>query len=153
MGTAAFVNISGANAQNYTPPSLANTTDFIRISTSTVSGSICTVASSQIRITTTPAPIASLAGGATPVCAGDQVVFTASGGTIYEFFVNNVSLGASSTSDTISSTTLTDGEQVTVRVTNAQGCSALSTPTTVSVSTIPSAGISSGYLANTICEG
>ena len=153
VGTATFVNIGGANSPNYTPPSLANTTDFRRISTSTVSGSTCSVESSQIRITTTAAPTASLAGGATPVCSGDQVVFTASGGTFYEFFVNNVSMGASSTSDTISSTTLTDGEQITVRVTNAQGCSALSTPTTVSVSTMPSAGISSGYLANTICEG
>ena len=152
VGTAAFVNISGANAPNYTPPVLTDTTDFIRITTSTVSGSVCSVASSQIRITTTPAPTASH-GRAIPVCAGDQVVFTASGGTIYEFFVNNVSMGASSTSDTISSTSLTDGEQVTVLVTNAQGCSALSTPTTVRVSTIPSAGISSGYLANTICEG
>ena len=36
---------------------------------------------------------------------------------------NGVSMAASSTSNTISSTTLNDGEQVTVRVTNAQGCS------------------------------
>ena len=62
-------------------------------------------------------------------------------------------MGASSTSNTISSTTFNDGEQVTVRVFNTQGCSMLSSPTTVSVSAIPSAGILSGFAADTICVG
>ena len=62
-------------------------------------------------------------------------------------------MGASSTSNTVSSTTFNDGEQVTVRVFNTQGCSQLSSPTTLSISAIPSAGILSGFAADTICEG
>ena len=152
-GVNSFTNISGATVQNYDPPTLTVTTDFRRVATSTVSGSICSVESISVRVTADPAPTAILNGGTTPSCTGDNIVFTASGGTRYEFFLNGVSMAASSTSNTISSTTLNDGEQVSVRVTNAQGCSMLSSNTTVNISAIPSAGIISGFAADTICEG
>ncbi|MGB1449602.1 MAG: beta strand repeat-containing protein, partial [Flavobacteriaceae bacterium] len=152
-GTNSFVNIGGATAQNYDPPAISVTTDFRRIVTSTVSGSICSIESASVRITADPAPTVILNGGTTPACTGDNIVFTASGGVRYEFYLNGVSMAASSTSNTISSTTLNDGEEVTVRVTNAQGCSQLSSPTTVSVSSVPSVGIISGFAADTICVG
>ena len=81
-GTNAFVNIGGATGQNYDPPPVSVTTDFRRIVTSTVSGSTCTIQSSQVRVTTNPAPTVILNGGTTPVCTGDNVVFTASGGIL-----------------------------------------------------------------------
>ena len=152
-GTNSFVNITGATSPNYDPPIVNITTDFRRVTTATVSGSTCSMESSPVRVTADPAPTATLNGGTTPACTGDNIVFTASGGVNYEFFLNGVSMGASSTSNTISSTTFNDGEQVTVRVFNTQGCSMLSSPTTVSVSAIPSAGILSGFAADTICVG
>ena len=152
-GTNTFVNIGGATGPNYDPPPVSVTTDFRRIVTSTVSGSTCAIQSSQVRVTTNPAPTVILNGGTTPVCTGDNVVFTASGGVFYEFFLDGVSMAASSTSNTISSTTFNDGEEVTVRVTDAQGCSATSTATTINVTNVPSAGITSGYVADTICDG
>ena len=152
-GTNAFVNITGATNRDYDPPALNLTTDFRRVATATVSGSSCSLTSLSVRVTADPAPTAILNGGTTAACVGDNIVFTASGGTSYEFFLNGVSMAASSTSNTISSTTLNDGEQVTVRVTNAQGCSMLSSATTVNISAIPSAGIISGFAADTICEG
>ena len=41
----------------------------------------------------------------------------------------------------------------TVRVTDAQGCSAISTATTINVTNVPSAGITSGYAADIDCDG
>ena len=152
-GTNAFVNITGATGQNYDPPIVNVTTDFRRVTTATVCGSVCSLESTQVRVTTNPAPTVILNGGTSPVCSGDNVIFTASGGVSYEFFLDGVSMAASSTSNTISSTSFNDGEQVTVRVTDAQGCSATSTATTITVSSVPSAGITSGYAADTICEG
>ena len=152
-GTNAFVNIGGATGRNYDPPAVSVTTDFRRIATSTVSGSICSIESSQVRVTTNPAPTVILNGGTAPVCTGDNVVFTASGGAFYEFFLDGVSMAVSSTSNTISSTAFNDGEEVTVRVTDAQGCSATSSPTTINVTNVPSAGIISGFAADTICDG
>ena len=152
-GTNTYANITGATSQNYDPPALNITTDFRRVATATVSGSSCSLNSLSVRVTADSAPTAILNGGTTPACVGDNIVFTASGGTRYEFFLNGVSMAASSTSNTISSTTLNDGEQVTVRVTNAQDCSMLSSATTVNISAIPSAGIISGFAADTICIG
>ncbi|MGB2244675.1 MAG: beta strand repeat-containing protein [Flavobacteriaceae bacterium] len=152
-GTNTFVNIGGATAQNYNPPILTETTDFKRITSSTVSGSTCTVESSPITININPELSVNLSGGESAVCSGDNIVFTATGGDFFEFFVNGVSVRASSTSNTTSMTTLNDGEEVTVLVTNAQGCSSLSTPTTINISTVPSVALSSGFAANIICQG
>jgi hypothetical protein len=55
------------------------------------------------------------------ICAGDQVIFTATGGATYEFFVDAVSV-QSGAGDTYTTTVLANGEVVTVTVSNASGC-------------------------------
>ena len=55
------MNIGGATGKNYDPPPVS-VTDFRRIVTSTVSGSTCTIQSSQVRVTTNPAPTVILNG-------------------------------------------------------------------------------------------
>jgi hypothetical protein len=81
------------------------------------------------------------------------VTFTATGGTTYEFFVDGTSQGAASSTATFTSSTLTDGQVVTVEVTNANNCSATSSGITMTVNALPTPGISSNATSNTICGG
>ncbi len=56
------------------------------------------------------------------ICQGDYVLFTASGAEFYEFFVNGISQGAASTTDTFATTTLATHDEVVVIGSNS--CSA-----------------------------
>jgi hypothetical protein len=78
------------------------------------------------------------------ICAGDAVTFTATGGTLYEFYIGATSQGAASASATLSTTVLTSGQIVTVKVTSAAGCSATSTGITTTVNELPVAPIITG---------
>ncbi len=62
----------------------------------------------------------------TNICVLDNVDFTASGANTYEFFINGVSQGAPSATNTLSTTTLADGDVIIVDGYNAQGCSSTS---------------------------
>ncbi|MCC5945213.1 MAG: T9SS type A sorting domain-containing protein [Bernardetiaceae bacterium] len=98
--------------------------------------------STPITMTVNPAPLASLSASTTEICDGDNITFTATptGATNYEFFVNGTSV-QTGTSDTYSTTTLADGETVTVAVTNSCGTNT-STGITINVSTTAIATIS-----------
>jgi len=77
--------------------------------------------------------------GDTEICQGENVTFNASsGGSNYDFLISGSSAqnGASSS---FSSSALADGDQVTVVITNAAGCSATSSPITMTVHTVPDA--------------
>jgi len=87
------------------------------------------------------------------ICTGTSVTFTATGGTTYEFFVNGVSKGAASATATYTTTTLTTGQVVTVKVGNAGGCFATSAGITTTVTALPTAGLTSSDADNTICAG
>jgi hypothetical protein len=69
--------------------------------------------------------------------AGASITFTADGGTNYEFYVDAVSV-QTGTANTYTSTTLANGQVVSVKATNATGCSATSAGITVNVITLPS---------------
>ncbi|WP_299110024.1 Ig-like domain-containing protein, partial [uncultured Tenacibaculum sp.] len=73
------------------------------------------------------------------ICTGDSVTFTGSGGDEYEFLVDGLVVQAQSTTATYTTTSLTDGQVVTVRVVNTTtGCDATSAGITISVnSTVP----------------
>ncbi|HSY62159.1 MAG TPA: immunoglobulin domain-containing protein, partial [Cytophaga sp.] len=81
------------------------------------------------------------------------------GGTtpVFEWFVNNVSQGAPGSSDTYTSTTLSNGDQVSVKMTSSVGCVTSATVTsnsiTISVTSnvIPTVTITSNK--STICAG
>ena len=70
----------------------------------------------------------------------------------YEFFRNNISFAGPSASNVVTTTT-SNGDQITVEVTNTNSCTALSSAITMSVSNPPAAAISSGLTADTMCEG
>ena len=151
IGTNSFTDIASTNSIVYDPSLLATTTDFRRIARSEFNGVTCTDISNFITIAVDPVPTATLVGSNT-ACIGEAVQFTASGGVTYEFFRNNISFAGPSASNVVTTTT-SNGDQITVEVTNTNSCTALSAPITMSVSNPPAAALSSGLAADTMCEG
>jgi Fe-S cluster assembly iron-binding protein IscA len=112
----------------------------------------CTATSGEITTTVNALPTADLTSDDADniVCAGDAVTFTATGGTEYEFFVDGSSQGAASATADFTTSTLTNGQEVTVEVTNASGCKV--TPAGITIE-VPTAGLSSSDADNIICAG
>lgn len=54
---------------------------------------------------------------------GDEVLFTASGGTTYSFFLNGIEIQAQSSQHTLSLNAIPDNAEVRVRVFNSENCS------------------------------
>ena len=90
-----------------------------------------------------PTPPTISAGGATTLCAGDEVVLTSS-----ETTGNTWSNGATSQSVTISAT-----ETVTVTITDGLGCSATSDAVNVTVNPLPAVPTIAANGALTFCDG
>lgn len=85
-------------------------------------------------------------------CAGTMVVFTAGGGTSFNFRVNGTSVQSGSSS-TFTTTSLTNGQVVDVIVTNSNGCSATSASIANTVHALPSPTLTSSDPDNTFCSG
>jgi gliding motility-associated-like protein len=85
-------------------------------------------------------------------CAGTSVIFTAGGGTNFNFRIagSSVQNGALSTYTT---TTLTNGQVVDVIVTNVSGCTATSEGITNTVHPVPVPTLTSSDADNSFCEG
>ena len=86
------------------------------------------------------------------ICGGDNVLFTATGGINYEFFIDAVSQGASSPINTFSTNALTNGQVVTV-IGELAGCFGPSPALTFVVVASPTTTLSSSDLNDTICQG
>ncbi|WP_430814850.1 gliding motility-associated C-terminal domain-containing protein [Carboxylicivirga sp. RSCT41] len=85
------------------------------------------------------------------ICVGDEVTFTAAGGDLYEFFINGISVGAASTTNTYVTNALVDGDRVSVNVTNTTtGCSQMSAELVHTVNSLPTAGITANTGPNII---
>lgn len=103
----------------------------------------CTNTSSATNVTVNPLPVSTItAGGPTTFCQGLNVVLTASAGSSWLW-----SNGATSQSITVSAS-----GNFSVTVTNGSGCSALSSITSVTVNSNPTAVITAGG-ALTFCQG
>ena len=156
--------ISGATNVTYTNPSLVNGD---QISVDIVSNSSCAStpnATSTISMVVNPVvtAIVTLTASSTSVCAGSSVLFTASytnEGTspMFEWFVNSVSQGSPSSANTYTSSTLSNGNQVSVKMTSSLACVTNATVTsntitmTVSPKVAPSVSITSDKAK--ICAG
>lgn len=122
--------VNGASVQSgasdtYTTATL-NNGDVVTVEVTNSDG--CTATSAGITTTVNALPQVTLTNDATnnEICSGDYVTFTATGGDVgatYDFAINGTSV-QSSTSNTYSSSTLSNGDQVSVTVTNTTGCSA-----------------------------
>jgi hypothetical protein len=115
----------------------------------------CSAAATEKSVTINALPTAGLTSSDADnsICSGDAVTFTATGGTLYEFFIDASSQGAAGGTATFTPGTLTNGQIVTVRVTNAGGCSAISTGITTAVNSLPTAGLISSDADNIMCAG
>ncbi len=143
-----FTNIGSATNEDYDAGSPGTSTDYRRLVI--VSG--CTDDISNIAtITVNANPIAGLSADATTICEGDNVTFTASGGVMYEFFVNGASQGTASATTTFSSIALVNADVVTVTVTDANNCMDTHAGITITVNSLPLIGLT--FSSTTICAG
>ena len=104
-------------------------------------GSSATSSATTVTVNTLPAATVT-ANGTTTFCQGDSVILTSSAGTSYLW--NN---GATTRSITVKT-----AGSYSVKVTNANNCSATSAATAVTVNTFPSATISASG-STTFCQG
>ena len=103
----------------------------------------CAAVSNIIYPTVNPGPTILLASDAQgdSICVGQTITFFASGGMMYEFFVDGTSQGPASATSTFSSSTLTTGQVIDVLGTDVNGCEVMSNAITVTVSPGPSVTI------------
>jgi enoyl-CoA hydratase/carnithine racemase len=120
---------------------VASTSGSYTVTVTNASG--CSTTSSPTVVTANASPTASItAGGPTTFCAGGNVTLTASSGTSYLW----------STGATTASIIASTSGSYSVTVTNANGCSATSSPTAVTVNANPTASITAGG-PTTFCAG
>jgi gliding motility-associated-like protein len=153
--------VGGATASTFTISSLSDgdvVTVIMTSSSSCATGSPAT--SNSITVTVQSVVAASVSITASPsdtICAGDAVTFTATptgGGTTptYQWQVNGVNVGGA-TSATFTSSSLANGDQVTVIMTSSSSCAtgspATSNTITMTVNPLPVVSATS----TTICNG
>jgi hypothetical protein len=129
---------NGATTQNITVNQAGNYSVLVTVNNG------CTAVSDTVIVTVNASPPANITpSGAITFCAGDSVSLSAPSG------LEQYSWNTGATTQTI--TTDTSGN-FSVTVTNSNNCSAVSTPVTVTVNSLPSATITAGG-ATTFCEG
>ena len=133
----------------YLKPSTTGSKTYTATATNTVGG--CT-SSTDIPVVVNALPSGTLTASQTTFCQGTSVTFTATSGYgAYTFKVNGT-IVQSSASNTYSSNTLANGDQVTVDVANSSNCGITFNPITVSVNPLPTVTLSVSP-SNTICAG
>ena len=118
----------GATNSSYT----VSTSGYYRVRVSDASG--CPRFSSETIVTVTSLPTATISPSTSQIiCPGSSVVLTANNNTSYQWFKNGNLLSGITTK----SITVSDAGSYTVRVTNYYGCTKVSNPVTVNLSTQP----------------
>ncbi len=104
----------------------------------------------SVNVTVIALPVVSISSSVSPasICLGNSLTLTANGGNNYQWYVNNSTINGASKA---LYTTSTAGDY-TVEATNANGCTSVSVPTTVTINELPAATITAG--GNTsFCSG
>jgi hypothetical protein len=137
-------DISGATAASY----IANTSGSYSVVVSNSNG--CSAISTATSVTVNTNPTASItASGATTICEGTSVVLNANTGTGLSYQWQNNGINISGATEATYNAISTGS--YTVEVINSNDCSAISTATSVTVNTNPTASITVGG-ATTFCE-
>ena len=71
------------------------------------------------------------------ICLGTEITFTAGGGAQFEFFVEGASAQAKSTDNTLTTSSLSNGDEVYAIVTSAEGCVATTSTIATTVNPLP----------------
>src|SRR5690606_9391943 len=141
-----------SSASNSFTPATLNSGDVVDVIIETAAGRTATSAGITTTVNALPSANLVSSDGDNIICDGASVTFTAtpSGAASYEFFVNGAS-AQNSGSRTFTTSTLDDGDVVSVVVTTAAGCSATSAGIATTVNPLPSPVLSSSDADNTIC--
>ncbi|MCU0417224.1 MAG: T9SS type A sorting domain-containing protein [Cytophagaceae bacterium] len=123
------IDISGATLSTYSESSVATNDQFsvvMQSNASCTTSSSATSAVSTITVTTAQTPSVTISVPALTNCAGATVVFTATpingGIPQYQWRINGSNVGSASTASTYSTTTLADGDVVSVVMTTSLTC-------------------------------
>jgi gliding motility-associated-like protein len=141
---------SGAT-DTYSTSSLANT-DSIKVIVTNANGCVDSSAAITTTVNALPLPVLTSSDADNIICAGETVVFTATGGISYDFVLNNVVV-QSGTTDTYSTSSLFNNDSIKVIVTNTNNCIDSSAAITTAVNTLPLPGLTSSDADNIICAG
>ena len=136
-----FVDAQSVSTTNpYATTSLVNGQS---VAATATDASNCTVTSNIILPTVNPGPIILLISNDadTTICIGESITFFASGALTYEFFVDGVSQGAPSATTIFVSSSLTNGQVVSVVGTDANQCDVVSDGMMVTVNPSPTLAI------------
>ena len=136
-------SVQGPGALNtYTTSVLA---DGDVVSVTVTDGNGCEDTHAGITTTVNPLPTATLSSsdGDDEICLGESVIFTAGGGTSYEFFLNGGSVQGPGALNTYTTSVLADGDVVSVTVTDGNGCEDTHAGITTTVNPLPTATLSS----------
>lgn len=132
------ISVQNNGSTTFTTSSLLNG-DVITVEATNAGG--CVATSAPITMTIYSLPTAGLTTPDNSVCAGTSVTFTATGGTVG----NNFKIGSTSVqnngSATYTSSTITNGQSISVDVTDNNGCVATSAPITMTIFPTPQATI------------
>lgn len=145
-----YVNgVSVSTTNPYVTTALVNGESVVATGTDAAN---CTATSNIIYPIVNPGPIVTLVAddADTTICVGESISFFASGGLIYEFFVDGVSQGPASSTSVFVTSTITNGQVVTVVATDANGCDVESDGIPVTVSQSPTISITN-YSDPTSC--
>jgi hypothetical protein len=145
------VSVQNSATNTFTTSTLAHG-DVVDVIVTSAGGCSGTSTGITMTVNANPTPGLTSSDADNIICAGESMTFTGSGGVNYEFFVDGTSV-QNSASDMYTSTTMQNGQTVSVRVTNAAGCSAMSGGITMTVNPNPVASIVSTDADNIICAG
>lgn len=135
--------LDGISVGTTNPYVTTTLTDGVSVVATGTDANNCTATSNIIIPTVNPGPIIGLIvdDADTTICVGESLSFFASGALSYEFFVDGVSQGPSSSTAVFVSSSLTNGQVVTVVGTDANLCDVESDPITVTVNPSPTVAI------------
>ncbi|SMG18360.1 hypothetical protein SAMN05661096_01063, partial [Marivirga sericea] len=87
------------------------------------------------------------------ICNGSTIVFTAGGATNYQFFINGNPVQGPSIINTFTTSTLADGDLVSVTGTDGNSCSNSPVGITITVEDAPAAPTIISSSGSTVCDG
>ncbi len=135
-GTWSIANGSGSASINSGGVVTGLTEGSVSVVYTITSGGCTNTATKSLAVYALPTASLSSSDADNIFCAGTQVTFTASGGTSYVFKVGSTAV-QSGNGATYTTSTLTNGQVVTVDVTNASGCTSTSAGITNVVNPLP----------------
>lgn len=147
--------INGVNAQGPAASNTFTTTALLDQDEVSVIGGFsgCSATSDTIvfSVLTSPATVLTSDAAGNTSCSQNDVTFTATGATNYEFFVDGISQGAPSATNTFSSNTLTNGQIISVD--GESNTCIVTDAIQLSVLAIPAVNLFSNDADNIICDG